>query len=54
MHLFNFRLKLFEKIFFRGQFQNREVNSFQFPDDDSRNGRDSPELGIREVNFFFF
>ncbi|VDN56352.1 unnamed protein product [Dracunculus medinensis] len=36
------------------QFQNREVNSFQFPDDDSRNGRDSPELGIREVNFFFF
>lgn len=32
----------------REAYQDREVNSFQFPEEGIRNARDSPELGIRE------
>uniref|UniRef100_A0A9J2P744 ENTH domain-containing protein n=1 Tax=Ascaris lumbricoides TaxID=6252 RepID=A0A9J2P744_ASCLU len=32
----------------RESYRDREVNSFQFPDEEGRNTRDSPELGIRE------
>lgn len=32
----------------REAYRDREVNSFQFPDEEGRNVRDSPELGIRE------
>lgn len=35
---------------FRDSYRHREVNSFQFPDEElSHGGGDSPELGIREV-----
>ncbi|VDM41439.1 unnamed protein product [Toxocara canis] len=33
---------------YKDSYRDREVNSFQFPDEESRNARDSPELGIRE------
>lgn len=37
-------------IGFRDSYRHREVNSFQFPDEEiSHGGGDSPELGIREV-----
>ena len=46
---------LIDKVnfFFRENYQDREVNSFQFPDEGIRNARESPELGIREVSVWF-